>query len=96
MSSFMNNIANFGRKINGLDPLDRGTQNFVLGHPPAGRNYYGEAPNAPPTAPTTDTAANLQNQQDQLRNLQRGVLSNIFAGSNSPAPTTGSRQLLGS
>jgi len=95
MGTLINNIANLGRKINKFDPLDRAVQNFVLGKPKPGTSYYGEASPTPGSAPTSDTAANLSNQQAQLRNLQRGVLSNIYAGGNAPAPSVGTRTLLG-
>lgn len=96
MSTFFNNIANLGRKVNRLDPLDRTAQNFVLGKPPAGRSYYGEGPIAPPGAPTQDTAANAAQQQaDQLRR-RRGVMANIYGGgSGGGTPTVASKSTLG-
>lgn len=100
MSTFFNNIANLGRKVNTLgpigDPVDRTAETFVLGKPPAGRNFYGEAPIGPPGAPTQDTAANAaQAQQDALRK-RRGVLSTIYGGgSSSGAPAVSSKSTLG-
>ena len=96
MSTFFNNIANLGRKVNRLDPLDRTAQQFVLGKPAAGRNYYGEGPLPPPGAPTQDTAANAaQQQQDNLRR-RRGVLSTIYGGASGGSPTVASKSTLGS
>ena len=46
--------------------------------------------------PTTDTSANLMSQEDQMRNRQRGVLANIYAGNNAGTPALGTKQLLGS
>lgn len=57
---------------------------------------YQPSPPRDTGAPSTDTAANLQNQQDQLRNMQRGVLANIYAGNSAAGPTVATRQLLGS
>ena len=54
-----------------------------------------EGPPGPPQAPNVSTAANLAQQQDDLRNRQRGVLSNIFAGNNAPPPVTASGTVLG-
>lgn len=54
-----------------------------------------ENPPGPPQAPNVSTAANLAQQQDDLRNKQRGVLSNIFAGNNAPPPTTATGTVLG-
>lgn len=59
----------------------------------AGQAKKGQAPDL--TVPTTDTAYNLQMEQDQLRNKQRGVLANIYAGNNAPAPTVATKTLLG-
>lgn len=95
MSGLFNNIANLGRKLNKFDPLDRAVQNFTLGKPKDGRNYYGEGPLPPPGPPTQDVAANAAQQQQDLLRRRRGVLSNIFAGGNAPAPTTASKSALG-
>lgn len=95
MSTFFNNIANVGRKINRLDPLDRTAQNFVLGKPPAGRNYYGEGPIAPPGAPTQDAAANAAQSQTDLLRRRRGVMANIYAGGGAGAPPVASKSTLG-
>jgi hypothetical protein len=54
-----------------------------------------ENPPGPPQAPNVSTAANLTQQQDDLRNKQRGVLANIFAGNNAPPPTTATGTVLG-
>ena len=59
----------------------------------AGQATKAQAPDL--TVPTTDTAYNLQMQQDQLRNKQRGVLSNIYAGNNAPTPNVATKTLLG-
>ncbi len=96
----MNNAQNLGIKAKAVDPLGYAIfdpiQKFLAGSPNAGRKYYGEpAINTDTNAPTTDTSANLLSQQSQLRNMQRGVLSNIYAGGSAPNPSTGSRQLLG-
>ena len=59
-------------------------------------NYF--KPKEPPpviAAPNVSTAANLAQQQDDLRNRQRGVLSNIFAGNNAPPPTVATGTVLG-
>lgn len=61
----------------------------------AGALIKKENPPGPPQAPNVSTAANLAQQQDDLRNKQRGVLSNIFAGSNAPPPTTATGTVLG-
>ena len=54
-----------------------------------------ENPPGPPQAPNISTAANLSQQQDDLRQRQRGVLSNIFAGKNAPPPVTATGTVLG-
>lgn len=54
-----------------------------------------EGPPGPPQAPNVSTAANLAQQQDDLRNRQRGVLSNIYAGNNAPPPTVATGTVLG-
>ena len=54
-----------------------------------------EGPPGPPQAPNVSTAGNLAQQQDDLRNRQRGVLSNIFAGNNAPPPVTATGTVLG-
>lgn len=95
MSHFFNNIANFGRKINQIDPVDRAAQNFVLGKPAYG-NKYGQGPPAPPGPPTQDTAANATTQQQELLRRRRGVYGNVFAGGQAPAPVVQSKSALGS
>lgn len=96
MSTFFNNIANIGRKVNRLDPIDRAVQNFTLGKPNAGRNYYGEGPLPPPGPPTQDVAANAAQQQQDILRKRRGVLSNIYAGGAAGAPDVASKSQLGS
>jgi len=54
-----------------------------------------EGPPGPPQAPNVSTAANLSQQQDDLRQRQRGVLSNIFAGNTAPPPVTATGTVLG-
>lgn len=108
MGGIFNSIANLGRRINNIglankfDPLmgaisklDKSSQNAVLGKPKDGRNYYGEGPLPPPGPPTQDVAANAAQQQQDMLRRRRGVLSNIFAGGNAPAPTTASKSALG-
>ena len=95
MSTFFNNIANVGRKLNVGDPVDRAAQNFALGKPPAGRRYYGEGPIAPPGPPTQDVAANAAQQQQDLQRRRLGVLGNIFAGGSAAAPQVQSKSALG-
>lgn len=90
MGSLLTNTENLVRKV----PGGRWLEDNIFGKPGGGRRFYGEAP-IPLGSPSTDTAANLQTQQDQLRNRQRGVMSNIFAGNSGPAPSTGSNTLLG-
>ena len=95
MSSFFNNLANLGRKLNRFDPLDRTVQQFTLGKPTAGRNYYGEGAFPPPGPPTQDVAANASLQQQEMLRKRRGVLSNLFAGGNAAPPTTATKSQLG-
>lgn len=94
MTALVHNIANFGRKANAFDPVDRAAQNFVLGKPQYG-HYYGEAPPAPPGPPSQDTAANAAMQQQDLVRRRRGVFGNILAGGNAPAPTVATKSTLG-
>ena len=98
MGALTDNLMNLDRRGTKLDPLFGGLfrkfQDTVRGPPPAGTNYYGEAP-PPLGGPSTDTAANLQNQQTQLRNLQRGVLTNIYAGNTAAPPNVATRTILG-
>lgn len=82
MSGLVKNLGNLGRKINKYDPLDRAVQNFVIGKPKAGRNYYGEpavVPPAPP-APTIGAAQLGADQQDEFQRRRRGVLANLYGG----------------
>ncbi len=101
MSSFFQNLANVGRKLNrsGIDPIgskiDTGAQNFVMGKPGNNRNYYGEGPIAPPGPPTQDTAANAATQQSDYLRRRRGVMANIAAG-NAGSPTVQNKSALGS
>jgi hypothetical protein len=53
------------------------------------------APITPGAPPNVSTAGNLAQEQNDLRNRQRGVLSNIFAGQNAPAPATATGTVLG-
>lgn len=97
MTHLVNNIANVGRKINKYDPLDRAAQNFVLGKPAPGTNYYGEAGAVQPTpslVPQIDEAARNRQQLTRI-SQRRGVLANLFGGSSATAPTTASKALLG-
>lgn len=60
--------------------------------------YAAFKPKAAPVVnapPNVNTASNLAQQQDDLRNRQRGVLSNIFAGNNAPPPVTATGTVLG-
>jgi hypothetical protein len=89
MSLFSNSFA---KATSWIDPAgaaigrNTGIQGYLTKKP---------GPPAPPQAPNVSTAANLTQQQDDLRNRQRGVLSNIFAGSNAPPPTTATSTVLG-
>ena len=70
----------------------------AIGHKIGYGPILGSSPKAPPvpTAPTIDSAQVLAQQQSDLRARQRGVLANIYAGNNSPAPAVASKTLLGS
>ena len=52
-------------------------------------------PVPPGAPPNVSTAANLAQQQNDLRDRQRGVLANIYAGNNAPPPTTATGTVLG-
>lgn len=100
MGSLINNMANLGIRAKAWDPLGYKVfdpiQKGIMGDPATGQKFYGRPAIFSDTGvPTTDTAANLASQQDQLRNMQRGVLSNIYAGNTATPPTTGTRTLLG-
>jgi hypothetical protein len=80
MSSFFTNIENVSRK---LDPVNRWVMNKVIGPPQPGTNYYGEAtPVVTPTPPSQDAAYNSSQAAAAQAAKRRGVLQNIFAGSN--------------
>ena len=72
-----------------VDPVDRNVSNW------AGLNFKPKAAPAVNAPPNVGVASNLAQQQDDLRNRQRGVLSNIFAGNNAPAPTVATGTVLG-
>jgi hypothetical protein len=75
-----------GAFINRTDPIAKSVQNYAR---------KKEGPPGPPQAPNISTAANLSQQQDDLRQRQRGVLSNIFAGPNAAPPLTATGTILG-
>jgi len=96
VSHLINNIANLGRKINKYDPVDRAVQNFVLGRPAPGTNYYGEAgPVQTQGVPQIDEAARNRQQLDRIKR-RRGVLANLYGGQSNSAPAIATPQLLGS
>jgi hypothetical protein len=47
-----------------------------------------------PGAPTIDDATIDRQESDRIRK-RKGALANVFAGANSPAPTVGTRVLMG-
>ena len=74
--------------------LSKSSSDQIIGRYP-GYGTTKRGPTGDMTVPSTDTASNLQSQEDQLRNKQRGVLSNIYAGNNASAPVVATKQLLG-
>lgn len=89
MSVFSNHFA---QATSWIDPAAA-----AVGRATGIKNYLVKKPGppGPPQAPNVSTAANLAQQQDDLRNRQRGVLSNIFAGNTAPPPTTATGSVLG-
>lgn len=70
----------------------------LLGGPdPVGNYINPKLPKIPglPSAPTEDTAANAANQAADLARKRRGVLANIYAGSQDFKPQVAVKQLLG-
>lgn len=76
---------------NTIGKLYSGTQ---IGTEGVGQPKQPAAPEIP-SPPTTDDALKNQQESDRIRK-RRGVLANIFAGSNAAAPTVGTKTLLGS